>query len=258
MPQGGSHFPMSKAQDSRARVSAVIPAYNEAATIGPIVAVLGTHPLVEEIIVVSDGSTDETAACAARAGARVIALHENRGKAAALAAGVRAARSDILLFIDADLTGLTPQIITRLITPVSGGLCDMFVALRDRRVYWVNQLLRYTPIISGERALARHVWDRVPPRYLKNFQIEIALNFFAKSAGARMKLGVIAGLGHVIKERKRGVWSGLWQRTLMIRDVLVVAWRLYVVYQGLVLLRPEPEMEKPELQAPVTGFPDRP
>lgn len=219
------------------RASVVIPAYNESRTIGAVLAPIVGHPLVEELLVVSDGSTDDTAARARRAGARVIELAQNHGKATAMAVGAQTAASDFLLFVDADLTGLTSQMITRLLTPVITGDCEMFVGICDRRVYWMNRLLRYTPIISGERALRRDVWERVPPTYLKNFQIEIALNFFAKRSGARMAHRVIPGLKHVIKERKRGLWHGIWQRTLMIRDILVVAWRLYVVYEARALLQ---------------------
>ena len=221
--------------------SVVIPAYNEGRTIGAVVEPLRHHPLVEEILVVSDGSTDDTVERAAAAGAHVIELHANCGKASALAAGVRAARSDVLLFIDADVTGLKAEIVTRMLRPVIDGECDMFVGICDRRVYWMNHLLHYTPILSGERALRREVWDRVPLPYVRNFQIEIALNYFAKSAGARMTHEVMPGLRQVIKERKRGLWTGVWQRALMIRDILTVASRLYLVYNTRMVLGLEPE-----------------
>lgn len=214
---------------ARVRASVVIPAYNEGRTIEAVLTPIRDHPLVEELLVVSDGSTDDTAACARQAGARVIELAQNHGKATAMAIGAEAAVADCLLFVDADLTGLTPQTITRLLTPVIAGDCEMFVGICDRRVYWMNRVLRYTPIISGERAMKREVWERVPPAYLKNFQIEIALNYFAKRSGARMAHRVLPGLRQVIKERKRGFWRGTWERALMIRDILIVAWRLYVV-----------------------------
>ena len=143
--------------------------------------------------------------------------------------------SDVLLFIDADILGLSATTITRLVAPVMTADCEMFVGICDRRVYWMNRLLRYTPILSGERALRRTVWEQVPATYLRNFQIEIALNYFAKSSGARMRHAVMPGLHQVTKERKRGRWPGLWQRTLMIRDILLVATRLYVFQNARLL-----------------------
>ncbi len=236
--------------------SVVIPAYNEGRTIGAVVEPLRHHPLVDEILVVSDGSTDDTVERAAAAGAHVIELHANCGKASALAAGVRAARSDVLLFIDADVTGLKPEIVTR-----------MLAAGHRRRMRHVRRHLRPARVLdeppaalhpdpaAGERALRREVWDRVPLPYLRNFQIEIALNYFAKSAGARMTHEVMPGLRQVIKERKRGLWTGVWQRVLMIRDILTVASRLYLVYNTRMVLGLEPEPQafaQPIVESEVT------
>ena len=84
-------------------------------------------------------------------------------------------------------------------------------------------------MLGGERALLKSLWDHVPRSYKKNFQIEIALNFFAKHFGHRMGIAVMLGLSQVIKEKKRGLWPGLWQRLSMIADILLVSWRIYVV-----------------------------
>jgi len=225
-----------------------VPAHDEAATIGGVVTPLVGHPLVDEVIVVDDGSRDATAALASDAGARVISLHRTRGKAAAMQWGTQLARHEILLFCDADVIGLSAEKITRIVRPVLAGEFDMYVGIRARRMYWANRLLHFTPVISGERALRREIWDQVPADYKKNFQIEIALNFFAKQNGHRMGISILRGLSQVIKERKRGLLAGLWQRTLMIRDILLVSWRIYVLLQAWMLVerllrrrkRPEP------------------
>ncbi|WP_374712424.1 glycosyltransferase family 2 protein, partial [Symbiobacterium terraclitae] len=90
------------------RVSVVIPAYNEAETVGDVVAACAKVPEIDEVIVVDDGSTDETAARARAAGAKVIEHGENRGKAAAMKSGYEATTAPVLLFLDADLIGLHP------------------------------------------------------------------------------------------------------------------------------------------------------
>jgi glycosyltransferase involved in cell wall biosynthesis len=85
------------------KVSVVIPAYNEATTIGDIVSQIRTLYPDFEIIVVNDGSVDETAAVAKRAGAKVFSHPYNIGNGAAIKSGIRTAAGDILVFMDADL-----------------------------------------------------------------------------------------------------------------------------------------------------------
>jgi glycosyltransferase involved in cell wall biosynthesis len=212
-------------------VSAIIPAYNEGQTIGGVIAPLLGHPLIDDVIVVDDGSTDDTVARARAGGAMVVSLPRNGGKASAMVQGVRAAKHDIILFSDADVIGLSPAMITQLVTPVTSGEYGMYVGVRGRKTYWANRLLHFTPILGGERVLTRELWNQVPRTYKKNFQIEIALNFFAKQLGQKMGFTVVPGLSQVIKETKRGVWLGLWQRLLMIYDIVLIGWRLYVVFR---------------------------
>jgi glycosyltransferase involved in cell wall biosynthesis len=84
-------------------VSVVIAAYDEAASIEAVVArCRGSLDEQIEVIVVDDGSTDETAAQAEAAGARVLRFVRNHGKGAALLRGAAAARGDVLVFLDAD------------------------------------------------------------------------------------------------------------------------------------------------------------
>ena len=84
------------------KISVIIPAYNEASTIGGIVfKIKELHPDVE-IIVVNDGSIDDTAAIAKDAGAHVHSHPYNIGNGAAIKSGIRIAGGDILVFMDGD------------------------------------------------------------------------------------------------------------------------------------------------------------
>jgi len=92
----------SPAQQSRLTI--IIPAFNEERAIGQVIAdiqaVCGSS--IHEIIIVDDGSTDDTAAIAAAAGCRVIRHSHNRGYGAALKTGIRAAQTDYVLTMDSD------------------------------------------------------------------------------------------------------------------------------------------------------------
>ena len=83
-------------------VSIVIPAYNEAASIGAVVSELLATASWHEVIVVDDGSSDDTGARAAAAGARVIRHPYNKGNGAAVKTGIRRATGTFVLIIDAD------------------------------------------------------------------------------------------------------------------------------------------------------------
>jgi glycosyltransferase involved in cell wall biosynthesis len=84
------------------QVSVIIPAFNEESAIADVVRdVLAQHPW-REVMVVDDGSSDATAARAADAGARVIRHPYNKGNGAAVKTGIREARGDVVLLLDAD------------------------------------------------------------------------------------------------------------------------------------------------------------
>jgi glycosyltransferase involved in cell wall biosynthesis len=99
---------------SETKVSIIIPAYNEAGIIKNIVSNIKTLYPAYEIIVINDGSTDDTAAEAQRAGAKVFSHPYNIGNGAAIKSGIRVATGDILVFMDGDGQH-NPEDITKLL-----------------------------------------------------------------------------------------------------------------------------------------------
>ncbi|MGB9791114.1 MAG: PIG-L family deacetylase [Thermacetogeniaceae bacterium] len=205
-------------------VSAVVPAYNEALTVGRIIEVLKKVPLVDEIIVVDDGSKDGTAEVAERHGATVIRLPANRGKGAAMTAGARRAKGDVLLFLDADLQGLTPQHVVDLLEPVLKDEADMTVGVfqNGRRFTDYAQLL--APSISGQRAIRKDLFlDAGVGR--SRFEVEVILTRFAREKGLRVKKVPLPNMTHLVKEEKRGIVRGAVERMGMYRDILGYFWK---------------------------------
>ena len=112
------------------RVSVCLPAKDEAATIGPIVDVLRSrlmvdHQLVDELVVIDDGSVDATAAVAAAAGADVITAADvlaeygtDGGKGQAMWKGLHVTTGDIVAYCDADVTNFGPEFVTGTVGPL--------------------------------------------------------------------------------------------------------------------------------------------
>lgn len=183
-------------------VVAIIPAFNEEERIAATVAALRSIPAVTGVCVVDDGSEDETSARAEQAGAVVLRLPSNQGKAAALAAGVSQTQGDFLLFADADL-GSSAGRLGILISLVQAGQADMAIAhflpaVSQRRgggMGWakgmaaraIYQLTGWQPLspLSGQRALRRTLWQKVQP-LPAGFGVEVALTIRALQRGFRV------------------------------------------------------------------------
>lgn len=213
------------------RIASVIPAFNEAPTIAEAVREILAAGVCDQVIVVDDGSTDGTAACAREAGATVL-CQENRGKGAALAAGVAATTAPVILFSDADVLGLTPEYVRALVRAVDEQRAGMVVGIRARHRVVDAFTQRVLPKLSGMRGLRREIFEALDPRDLRNFRIETALNYAARRLQRRFGptyTVMLHDLRHVTKEQKRGRVAGLLARTRMIAEV---------VHAHLVQLRP--------------------
>ncbi len=135
-------------------VSCIIPAFNEASRIRNVLRVAVGHPLISEILVIDDGSTDGTRdIISGYTGIIPILLPKNGGKSAAVVEGVRHSSSDLIFLLDADLTGLTAETLSALIEPVLSGSADIAISLRHNTpLLWRMIGLDY---ISGERVFSK-------------------------------------------------------------------------------------------------------
>jgi glycosyltransferase involved in cell wall biosynthesis len=199
--------------------SIIVPAFEEEATIGAVVrSVRGIEG--SELLVIDDGSGDDTVERARSAGARVISLPENVGKGGAVDAGVRAASHDVLVFLDADVRGMDEEKVLALVRPVREGAV-MCVGVRYALFDRLNDRLPWAPVIaklSGQRCIQRRLWEAARD-HCDGYRLESALNYFASRAGEIAYI-YLPGLSHTIKERKRGVLRGAAQRLRMIGHVV--------------------------------------
>jgi glycosyltransferase involved in cell wall biosynthesis len=182
-------------------VAAVIPARDEAPTVGAVVFAALDAALVDEVVVVDNGSRDHTAAVAAAHGARVV--HEPQpGKGEALQAGVAATDAAIVVFLDADLVGLRPDHVDALVTAVGGGHADMACGLFDRGPVANRIFLARLPVLTGQRALRRELFGRLTPSEATGYRVEAALNSLVARDRLTRHDRVLDGLWHRTKEEK--------------------------------------------------------
>jgi len=131
-----------------------MPAYNEGSRISKVLSVVNNHPLINEIIIVNDGSTDNTLSTLKKfKNVKIINNRVNLGKSKSVMKGVIASRGEFILFLDSDLVGLNKKNITDLILPVKNDLADMSISLRKN----APALFRLIGLdyISGERVIRK-------------------------------------------------------------------------------------------------------
>jgi len=196
-------------------VSVVIPALNEEHTIAEIVRTAKTVELVDEIIVVSDGSIDNTPSIAVSCGAKVIVFPENRGKGAAIKAGVENCSGDIILLMDADLIGIKPHHIKNLLMPVIKNDADMTIGVFRHGRLATDLAHRISPYLSGQRALKREILNEINSIAAAGYGIEIALTRYVEKNNIRVSKVELEELTHMTKEQKYGLVRGFGKRMKM-------------------------------------------
>jgi glycosyltransferase involved in cell wall biosynthesis len=205
----------------------IVPAYNEASRIEPVIRALRQSALTDEIIVVSDGSTDDTARVAREAGAdRVVELPQNLGKGAAMQAGFEATLAPVVAFVDADLIGLSPQHVDSLLAPILSGQADGTLGVFRGGAGWSDMAQLLAPTLSGQRAMRRTLFETVPMLEDLRMGVEVSLSLHLHRCHARVARVALPGITHVPKEHKFGFVKGSKARAEMYGDIARALWRL--------------------------------
>lgn len=202
------------------RVSAIVPAYNESQNIGSVLRVLRDVPEVFEIIVVDDGSSDDTAEMARLHGAIVLSLSENQGKGGAMMAGAAIAHGDIVLFLDADLVGLTVAHVRELLVPILMGETDATVGIFEGGRASTDWAQALAPFLSGQRALKRQLLVGFEHIDMAGYGVELQLHRQLKRMGISPQEVVLHDVTQVVKEEKLGLVKGFSARMRMYWEII--------------------------------------
>ncbi|AGB18931.1 glycosyltransferase family 2 protein [Thermoanaerobacterium thermosaccharolyticum] len=181
-------------------VSVLIPAFNESNRIVDTIRGMENIKEIDEIIVVNDGSTDDTADKAKKAGAKIVNIKNNSGKGKALKEGLKYVKNDVVAFIDADV-GLTSREVIKLIEPVINGEADVTVArfpkvnvksgfgfVKKLAKYGVKLLTGYDfdSTLSGQRVFKKEVLDKIK-KFYSGYGIEVGMTIDILNMGYKIK-----------------------------------------------------------------------
>lgn len=197
----------NRGSKTKMTVSVVIPAYNESKTVEKVIKVINSLDCVNEIIVVDDGSSDETADTAQNAGATVIVHSKNKGKGAAIKTGFENSTGDVVAFIDADLKNLTSRQVEKIVKPILDGKADITKTKFKRKAGRVTELtakpllnfffpeLKYDQPLSGQFAAKRSFLNKI--KFEEDYGVDIGIILDADVRGMRIKEVDIGEIEHV-------------------------------------------------------------
>lgn len=196
---------MKSPRQKKIQVSVVVPAYNEEKSVGQMIADLLQCPTAEEIIVVNDGSTDQTEKILRGFDQKInlITYSRNRGKAYALYRGIKAASGKVVILLDADLTFLKDEHLRKLVRPILARKTNYTLGMTE-----LNKLNKFWFRITGQRAYLREPLEPYLEE-IKNsrFGVEVFLNdIFPFKWGKKVYLG---GLDFVPKYQKMPISEAL-------------------------------------------------
>lgn len=152
-------------------IDCVIPARNEAATIGPVISVLKSHPRIGNVIVSVDAeTTDDTATIAKNAGADIVVFSPEHGKGQTVLCGLKNVTTEHVMFCDADIVGLTSKHLDDMLRYVGRsvvlGIPDIPDSVNERvRAAWPGR--------TGQRIVPMWLIDNLP---LHGYLMEVQIN----------------------------------------------------------------------------------
>ncbi len=193
--------------NNSSKVSCVIPAFNEEARIAKVLTAVTQSKVIDEILVINDGSTDNTELVARSfSGVKVIGLPRNKGKAAAVSEGVRQSLSPNIVLLDSDLHNLTSKNVT--------DLAQAALLNPNRWVFGTANdpigLQRHFgfDLLTGERAFPKK--DFLEIRSLENqgYALEVLMNDYIRQNQREIAIVPMSNVSYKSKSEKFGIVRG--------------------------------------------------
>lgn len=194
-------------------VTAIVCAYNEERTIKPILTVLLSHPKIDEVIAVDDGSTDRTGEIIDSINSdKLVKIHhpKNLGKGAAIANGILRAKGKFVLFTDSDLLNFHAAHIDLLLAPLDIDPSAMVIGVPEVGSIFEQNFRTILKSFGGERAIQRAPLLPLVKRIrTSGYGVEVILNFNHIHRGRQMLYVPLPRLIHRTKPQKHALYKYL-------------------------------------------------
>lgn len=200
----------------------IVPAYNEAPRIGVVLDVVTNTDFNSEVIVVDDGSKDNTSEIASKYPVKLACHEHNRGKGAALQTGIGMIdNAQYILFIDADLIGLHQDHLKLLLEPlINDNDVGMSIGVFQGGKKSVDLAQKFFPILNGQRALRRRYINKLPDLSWSRFGVEVLITKYAEMVNEDISWIPMKNITHWTKEKKLGFYHGFLYRLQMYKECL--------------------------------------
>lgn len=193
------------------KISCIIPAYNEEASIGATLDVVSqlVGNVLHEVIVVDDGSTDKTKNIIKNYPVTFIENEENMGKSKTVAHGIEISSGEYIFLLDADLKNISKENVIDLIAPIQAGTAEMSISYRKNA--WPLFPFKKIDYLSGERILSKA--SLLPAlsemKKLTSYGLEVFINRIVIEENMRIVVVQWPHVENVFNQYKRGWLHGV-------------------------------------------------
>lgn len=214
------------------KFSLVIPAYNEEKTLEKVIKTALKVKEVNQVIVVNDGSEDNTKKIALKFKDKIdlISYKKNKGKGFALWSGLKKAKNEAIVFLDADFTNLKPNHIQKLITTFSNNRVDLITGIAPIQVkkpiktrlgflkffQWVEKNYIYS--LSGQRVGWKRDFSKIPNLKTSKYGVDLLITDWFLSHGKIVKKVFLKDVKHLSKKQKWGN-KGFIKQAQMLKEI---------------------------------------
>jgi glycosyltransferase involved in cell wall biosynthesis len=206
-----------------AQTTCIIPFYNEEDRVLQVIEVVTQIKGITQIICIDDGSTDDTSdhILANWPQVTLVRLPYNQGKAAAIRQGVKLAKNETILLMDADLQSINKAEVEKAIQAIGQHNLDMLI-LRRINAPWFVKFDRGDTLLSGERLVKKKDLVHILNQEVNHYQVELAINLYMQKHKRNVRWMPWSAT-NTYKAKKIGLVKGYQKEFKMFTDIVMYA-----------------------------------